>query len=122
METQLLKKDLATVGEEISHELGAQMIMDYQAANPNDTKSYYIGRNIIEQILAQPGCVGIRFENGYNEEGNKTLVYLGVDNLGSPILELTQVSKNGVLETSKGIVADRSNDGQSVPWYIRIFI
>src|SRR6185369_15815629 len=78
MQTELLQKDLKTVGEEISYQLGAQMVKDYQVANPNDVKSYYIGRNIIDQILAQPGVVGLRFYNAYNEEGKKTLVYVGV--------------------------------------------
>jgi hypothetical protein len=55
MQTELLQKDLKTVGEAISHELGAQMVKDYQVANPNDTKTYMIGREIIESILAQPG-------------------------------------------------------------------
>ena len=117
METQLLKKDLANVGEEISHELGAQMIMDYQAANPADTQGYYIVRNIIEQILDQPGCVGISFANAYNEEGTKTLVYSGVGEDGKVLVEYTSISKEGKLDTNKGIVADRLL-GFEWPWRI----
>ncbi|MEP7278025.1 MAG: hypothetical protein ABI813_05235, partial [Bacteroidota bacterium] len=82
MQAELTKRPLTQVGEEISHELGAQMIKDYQSANPADVKAYHIGRNIIEQILAQPGCAGMRFYNAYNEIGEKTLVYVGVDESG----------------------------------------
>ncbi|MFT3936394.1 MAG: hypothetical protein QM726_22385 [Chitinophagaceae bacterium] len=107
MQTELTQRTIAQVGEAISHELGAQMIRDYQAANPTDVKSYQMGRNIIDQILAQPGCVGMRFFNAYNEVGEKTLVYVGVDEMGKAIIEFTVVTTEGGLGTKKAIVADR---------------
>ncbi len=118
MQTELLQKDLANVGEAISHELGAQMISDYQVANPNDVKGYYIGRNIIDQILAQPGCVGIRFFNAYNEEGRKTLVYIGVDQSGKEISQHTVITEDGNLIRERAIVGDRANDvGSNSSWF-----
>ncbi|MDX1936953.1 MAG: hypothetical protein SFU21_07540 [Flavihumibacter sp.] len=124
--TELQKKDLRLVGEEISHELGAQMVKDYQVANPTDVKAYYIGRNIIDQVLAQPGCVGIRFYNAYNEAGEKTLVYVGVDEFGKALVQYTVVNAAGSFETKKAIVADRSkNDDEAgdslLDWIRRIF-
>jgi len=111
MQTELLqKKDLKTVGEAISHELGAQMITDYQTANPADVKGYYVGSDIITKILAQPGCVGIRLFNAYNEQGKKTLVYVGVDAAGKNILKTSVVTIKGDLSTEEGIVADRNDD------------
>jgi hypothetical protein len=110
MQTELLKKDLKTVGEAISPELGAQMVKDYQVANPTDVKSYYIGRNIIDQILAQPGCVGIRFYNAYNEEGKKTLVYVAVDATGNAIRKYTVVDSEGTLVTMDATIGDRAQD------------
>lgn len=116
MQTELLQKDLKTVGEEISHELGAQMVKDYQVANPNDVKTYYVGRNIIEQILAQPGCVGIRFYNAYNEKGEKTMVYVGVDASGKGIFKYTLIDDKGALVTSQAIVADRLAGSTDFSW------
>ena len=110
LKTELLQKDLNTVGEEISHELGTQMVKDYQVANPTDTKAYFIGRNIITEILAQPGCVGVKFYNAYNEEGKKTLVYMGVDEFGKNLVEYKIVNSDGSFDTKKAIVADRSFD------------
>jgi hypothetical protein len=109
-QTNLLKKDLSQVGEEIPHELGAQMVKDYQMANPVGRKAYFIGRNIMDQILAQPGCVGMKFYNAYNEEGEKTLVYLGVDEFGNSISEYTVVNNDGSFDTKKAIIADRTRD------------
>jgi hypothetical protein len=101
----------ANVGEEIGLELGAQFISAYRKANPSDVTSYYVGRNILEQVMAQPGCVGIRFYNAYNEAGEKTLVYVGVTAEGTDMLNVTAVNANGQLDVQKGIVADRIRIG-----------
>jgi hypothetical protein len=108
MQNELItKRDIQAIGEEIGFELGAQMVKDYQTANPQDTHCYVIGRNIIDTILAQPGCVGIQFSNAYNEMGEKTLVYVGLDADGKTILEYSTVNNIGELAFEKGIVADR---------------
>ena len=94
-------------GEEIGIALGAKMISDYRMSNPNDVTAHYIGRNILLQILAQPGCVGIKFYNAYNETGSKTLVYVGVNAEGNDMLNITTINQSGTLESRQGIVADR---------------
>lgn len=104
-------RPVAQIGEEISHELGAQMIHDFQVANPNEIHSFIIGRDIIEQILAQPGCVGIQFHNAINENGEKTLVYIGLDKSGKAIVSYKAVNEQGVLTEEKGIVADKVRPG-----------
>ena len=112
---QTLAKPVAAIGEEIGYELGKQMVNDYQTANPTDVTFYEIGRNIIDQVLAQPGCAGIRFYNAYNERGQKTLVYVGLNKDGKAILEYTVINNEGVLESNKGIVADRIRTGDGQP-------
>jgi hypothetical protein len=112
---QTLAKPVAFIGEEIGYELGHQMISDYRSANPTDVFFYEIGRNIIDQVLAQPGCAGIRFYNAYNEVGEKTLVYVGLNSEGKAIVEYTVVNNEGVLESNKGIVADRIKTGDGSP-------
>ncbi len=102
-----LSSKVASIGEEIGLELGTQMVKGYRQANPSDVHSYLIGRNIIDQVLAQPGCVGIKFYNAYNEFGEKTLVYVGVDQNGKAIVEFKVVNSEGQLDSAKGIVADR---------------
>ena len=109
-----LSTKVASIGEEIGLELGTQMVKGYQKANPSDVHSYLIGREIIDQILAQPGCVGIKFYNAYNEMGKKTLVYVGVDQNGDSIIEYKTVNSIGKLDTAKGIVADRVKE-RTVP-------
>ncbi|THU31979.1 hypothetical protein FAM09_27735 [Niastella caeni] len=121
MQTELLtKRNIATIGEEITHELGAQMIRDYVKAHPADVKSYIIGKEIINQILAQPGCVGIQFYNAINESGQKTLVYVGLDANGTPMVSYKSVNNQGFLAEEKGIVADKvrpADDGGFETWW-----
>ena len=106
-----LAKPVSAIGEEIGYELGHQMISDYRTANPTDVQFYEIGRNILDQILAQPGCAGIKFFNAYNELGQKTLVYVGLNSDGKALLNFSAVNNFGVLESNKGIVADRVRTG-----------
>lgn len=108
---QTLAKTLETIGEEIGLEMGNQMVKDFQTANQNDVYFYVIGRNIIDQILAQPGCKGIKFYNAYNEMGEQTMVYVGLNEDGKAIVEFTCVNNEGILESHKGIVADRIKTG-----------
>ena len=126
MQKELLtKNDFATVGEEISHELAGSFVQNYMEKYPNDMISYHIGRNIIEHILAQPGCVGMRFYNALNEAGKKTLVYVGIDASGKDIVKKVVVQEDGTLATVKASVADRagsSDDGSSFgDWLAHLF-
>lgn len=107
----LSKSQINSIGEEIGYELGNQMVNDYQQANPNDTHYYVIGRNIIDQILSQPGCVGIKFYNAHDEQGEKTLVYVGLDKNGNALLQYTCIDSTGKLGSKAGIVADRIDRG-----------
>jgi hypothetical protein len=103
----ITKKDYAAIGEEISHELAADFITAYEKAYPGENRGYHLGRNIIDQILAQPGCVGMRFYYGLNEDGKKTLVYVGLDADGNDIVKRAVITANGDLTIADGIMADR---------------
>lgn len=111
----IIKRPTAAIGEEVGYELGTEFIANYRNANPNDKVSYGIGRNIIEKILAQPGCEGIRFYNAINEFGKKTLVYVGIDKNGKNIFEFTAVNNEGTITNEEGVVGDRT-DGDGDGW------
>jgi hypothetical protein len=96
------------VGEDIGYEAGAKMIKAYYDQNQDDVLAHFMGRNVIENILAQPGCVGIRMFHAQNELGIRQLVLVGVDNKGNNILQFNTIGENGEMLKKKGIVADRS--------------
>ncbi len=82
-------------GEAISLALGSAMTAAYRLANPGAIKAYFYGSTILNDILAQADCVGIRIYYALDEDGVKQLVLVGVD-------------ENGDDQTS-GIVADRGD-------------
>src|ERR1700722_12374944 len=107
MQKELLtKKNYAAVGEEISHETAADFINAFDKAYPGEGGAFGLGRNIIEKILAQPGCVGLRFHHALNEKGQKTLVYVGMDANGNDLAKQTMVTENGVMMCEEALIAD----------------
>jgi hypothetical protein len=100
-------KTLAEVGEDIGLAEGIRMVNAFAAANPEATKGYYIGRNILEQILSQPGCVGINFRKCLTDLNEEHLVYTGVDADGKDILEYSVVTTTGDITKQDAIVADK---------------
>ena len=100
----------AEVGEDIGYEKGAKMIKTYYDQNQDDVLAHFMGRNLIEAILAQPGVVGIRMFHALNEIGIKQLVLVGVDASGDNIINYTEIGENGEIIKKKGIVADRTRN------------
>lgn len=99
-------RNLAEVGENIGLAEGVKLVNNFKEANPDATPGYYIGRNIIDQVLNQPGCVGIRFRKCLSE-GEEHLVYTAVDADGKDILSYSMVTTTGDIEKYDGIVADK---------------
>lgn len=100
--------NIAEVGQDIGLPEGAAMINRYRTLCPEETVyGHTVGRNIIEQILAQPNCAGINIYYALNHLGQRQLVFVGADVNGRNILEFTEISKNGRLTSTPAIVADR---------------
>jgi hypothetical protein len=105
----------AKVGENIGYERGAKMIKNYVDQNHEEVMGHFMGRNIIEAILAQPGVVGITMFYGLNELGLAKPIMVGVDSKGDYILNITTVGANGEMIKEKGIVATGVISGGSTP-------
>lgn len=119
IQKELIRTDVASIGEEISHEMAIDFVRSYKNAHPDATPGYTVGRNIIDQILVQPGCVGLRFYNAINEIGQTTLVYVGVDAQGNDITKTVIVNTAGNIIEQNAIVADRvQNPGPVLPSWL----
>lgn len=92
------------VGEDIGYEKGAKMIKNNFDQNPDDIMAHFVGRDIIEAMLAQPGATGIRMFYATNELGLRQLVLVGADENGKNILNYKTVDGNGEMQKKKGIV------------------
>jgi hypothetical protein len=97
-----------TVGEHIGYDLGVKMVKDY-FDKYGEGGAQFVGKNIIQDIISQPGCIGINIYKALNEEGSKTYVLVGLDKENNPILNYTAVNIDGQIKTNEGIVADRNS-------------
>ncbi|MCR9171936.1 MAG: hypothetical protein NXI10_05560 [bacterium] len=77
-----------TEGGQITLEQGADLTANYRAANPNERLGNFYGKEILEELLAQEGCKGIRMYYGQDADGNKELVLVGADSDENDILDL----------------------------------
>ena len=107
-ETTTAKINYAEVGEAISHDLAAKMVKDYNDSNPSQQYCFNLGKNVIEQVLAQPSCVGMRFYKAINEQGEETLVYAGIDKDGNSIFEYPVIGNDGKLGVVEALIGDRT--------------
>lgn len=82
-----------TEGSSISIADGAAMTLNHRMANPNARLGHFMGKDILNSILAQSGCMGIRTYHGLDTNGNQELIMVGVDS-----------NENDMVS---GIVADR---------------
>lgn len=107
----------AEIGEAISHELAAKMVKDFHDTHSaNIPRNFTVGKNIILQLLSQPGCVAMRIYNAIDETGKQTLVHAAVDEKGRTIVEYPIVDKDGSLGMVKALLLDRIGNTTSSGW------
>jgi hypothetical protein len=78
-------------GKEISYEQGAKMVKRHFDENPDEVIAHFIGSNRFAEILAQPGCIGIRIFQALNEIGLNQIVLVGVNKDGNNILNIDEI-------------------------------
>jgi hypothetical protein len=72
----------------ITLEEGIELTRNYRkTAGKDAVKGGYFGREIIEKILAQRGCVGIRLYHGTHQSGKPTFVLSGVETNGNDLYQ-----------------------------------
>lgn len=102
---ELEKGFSAQAGEIIGYERGAKMVKNHYDQNDEQISEHFIGREMLEAILAQPGAVGITILSGVNEAGLSQPVLVGVNAQGNYIVNVTSVNAQGEMKKQKGIVA-----------------
>ena len=55
-----------TEGSPIALDTAGQWTRQYQEQHKGEVRAYFAGRKILEQLLAQPDCMGIRIYYGLN--------------------------------------------------------
>lgn len=67
-----------TEGENIPLADAIQMTKAFREANSHATKAFYIGKNIMNELLGQDNCVGMRIYNALDEDNQAQVVIVGV--------------------------------------------
>lgn len=66
-------------GEEFPLATAAEWTANYRAANPEGVHAHFFGNTILNKILAQPGCVGLRMYYALDENGVQQMIVVGVN-------------------------------------------
>lgn len=107
MQKELLQKpQVEAIGKHIGYEAGEEMVKRFFDKYPDEAFANILGKNLIEKILTQPGCVGIAIVPGYNNMGVRQSILVGVDCNRNPILNYSIVSQTGTISSVEGIVGD----------------
>ncbi|MFN4285984.1 MAG: hypothetical protein ACK4E8_08460 [Lacibacter sp.] len=114
MQNVLQKPAVASIGKHIGFEAGEVMVKAFFDKYPDQAYGNLMGREIIEQILAQPDCQGILITPGLDAEGNRHVVLAGVDSNRNVIMQYTVVDGNGEIRSEEGIIGDR--DSTTYDW------
>lgn len=77
-----------TEGGAISLADASALTAEYRRLNPNQVIANFYGKEILQQILDQPDCMGIRIYYGLDADGNRELVLVGADQSENDILDL----------------------------------
>jgi hypothetical protein len=74
-----------------------------QMSSPDEIRAHYFGRDIIDRLLSQPGCTGIRVYYALNDKNVKEVLIVGVDDKGD-----NQLPANDKLDAQDNVIADIS--------------
>lgn len=58
-------------------------------AAPDEVRGHWFSRDIIDQILAQPGCTGVRIYHARHDDGSAALVVVGTRSAEGAAADLT---------------------------------
>ena len=73
--------------QSISFQETIGLIKTYERIAASDAViAQYFGKDIVDKILAQPGCVGVRMYYGKHANGKRGVIILGVDKYGKDIV------------------------------------
>jgi|MLJW01.1.fsa_nt_gi hypothetical protein len=83
METESKTHVTGKEGGLIKLDVAASWTKNYREKHPGQTISHLFGKELLENILNQEGCAGIRFYYAYDHDGKKHLVLTGVKSNGT---------------------------------------
>ncbi|ASU36524.1 hypothetical protein [Mucilaginibacter xinganensis] len=107
-------------GEEFDLDLSASWTKNHRDRNPHEPHSHFFGKEILEKILSQPGCVGLRFHHAHSKShgeagGERHLIITGVTAEGHDMLNTLSAQKKLSKAEMKTVTAFDVVGQQSMP-------
>lgn len=81
-------------GDEITKETALRWIDNYRAEHPRKVRAEFFGCELINKVLADKRCKGIRVHYAINDKGGHELLLMGADENGNNLWP-TGVEKDG---------------------------
>jgi hypothetical protein len=75
-----------TEGKPIDLQTARQWAANYRAQNPGQTTAHFFGRDILNKILSEPDCLGIRLYYAIDDATGKQLIAVGAVANGDNLL------------------------------------
>ena len=94
-------------GGPIKLDEAASWTKNYREKHPGETISQFFGKEILERILAQDGCLGIRFYYALDHAGKKHLVITGVVSDGNDQIQEDHYEEAAVVAPAAGAPAHK---------------
>lgn len=85
-ETQIVQFN-GTEGAPIELELAKTWTSNYRKQFTGTIKALFFGKDILQNIMNQEGCMGIRFYNALDEAGMQKLVIVGANAAGEDMCD-----------------------------------
>jgi hypothetical protein len=70
----------------IAPEIATAWMANYRQQNPGEREGHFFGNEIIQQLLAQKGAVGIRMYYALDDKGQKQLILVATDAKGKDLV------------------------------------
>ncbi len=94
-------------GESVSFDVAKQWVANFTQQNPLGVRAHFFGHEIINQILAEKNCTGIRIYYALNDSGIPQLLLVGARIGGSNIIPASGVNYRETT-TDTASIADMS--------------
>ncbi|HEY8930194.1 MAG TPA: hypothetical protein VIM55_13425 [Mucilaginibacter sp.] len=107
-------------GEDFDLHLSAEWIKNHTDRHPHEPHSHFFGKEILQKILNQDGCVGIRFYHAHSEpkgsdKGDRHIIIVGARADGSDMTNTKDAKPDPLSREEMKAVAYDTVGQQSMP-------
>lgn len=90
------------VDQSVTLDAAVELTRRYRKASPASEHGGFFWARGIEAILAQPGCIGVRYYHGLDSQGRYQNVWVGVDKDGNDIVRKPGASSQKSAKSKRG--------------------